>query len=215
MKTEIRKQILSKRARLSDDFTEACGENIFRNLLRSGLLPTINPMEKYLRDRARLFRQPPLVMSYSDIRNEVKTEPIQKYCFSAGIPLCLPVTAPPPSEREMEAFLITKDTLYVPDSFGIPVPSPETGTKADPASLSIVLVPGVAFDCSGNRLGFGKGYYDSFLPRAPQAVKIALAYDFQLTETIPAQPWDVKMDYIITESRIISCSAGSISITGK
>ncbi len=74
--------------------------------------------------------------------------------------------------------------------------------KADETEFEVILIPGLAFDKNGNRMGFGKGYYDRFLEKT-SAVKIALCYSFQVVEHIPAEVHDVPMDYIITEKEII------------
>ncbi len=68
--------------------------------------------------------------------------------------------------------------------------------------LDLVLVPGVAFDCSGNRLGQGRGYYDRFL-KDLTAIKVGIGYEFQIVKAIEAQKDDVPVDYIITEKKII------------
>ncbi len=65
-----------------------------------------------------------------------------------------------------------------------------------------VLVPGLAFDRHGGRMGFGKGYYDRLLENC-KCVKIGLCYDFQILSEIPSEPHDIRMDYIITENEII------------
>lgn len=66
-----------------------------------------------------------------------------------------------------------------------------------------MLVPGLAFSMDGKRLGKGGGYYDKFLDREPNHLKIALAYDFQLLERIPAEEHDQTVNYIVTEERLI------------
>ena len=66
------------------------------------------------------------------------------------------------------------------------------------------LVPGLAFDENGNRLGRGKGYYDQLL-RDARGVKVVLAYDFQVLNEVPAEPHDVRMDFIVTETRVVRC----------
>lgn len=63
--------------------------------------------------------------------------------------------------------------------------------------IEVVVVPGMAFDRHNHRLGRGRGYYDRFLKLIPQARKLALCFDFQLFDTIPAGPFDVPMDEII------------------
>lgn len=65
----------------------------------------------------------------------------------------------------------------------------------------LILIPGLAFDKRGNRLGFGKGYYDRFLSEA-SGIKVGLCYAFQLADKIPSEPHDIKMDMIITENGI-------------
>ena len=81
-----------------------------------------------------------------------------------------------------------------------PVPNPEL--ILPPHALDVILIPGIAFDRRGHRIGSGKGYYDRFLTRT-QAVRIGLAYDFQVIDRVPAEPHDVKMDWIVTESEMI------------
>src|SRR3989338_5477412 len=75
-----------------------------------------------------------------------------------------------------------------------------TAAKSD---LDIIFVPGLVFDTQGNRLGYGKGYYDRFLQGIP-AVKIGIAYDFQIVQTINSEEHDIPMNFIITEKRIIT-----------
>lgn len=76
----------------------------------------------------------------------------------------------------------------------------------DPAAIDLVLVPGVAFDRSGNRLGFGAGHYDRFLS-ALHAPKVALAFSLQLVDAVPHSARDVPVDWIVTESETIACQA--------
>ena len=68
----------------------------------------------------------------------------------------------------------------------------------DYAAIDFIVVPGVAFDAKGNRLGRGKGYYDRLLPRIPSAYKAGICFPFQLVEEVPAESFDVRMDIIIT-----------------
>ena len=72
-------------------------------------------------------------------------------------------------------------------------------------TVGICFVPGIAFDKSGNRIGFGKGYYDRFLKDKPQITKIGICYDFQLLKKvqIPFDEFDIKMDIIVTEKEVI------------
>ena len=85
-------------------------------------------------------------------------------------------------------------------AFGIWEPGDTRET--DPGSIDWIIVPGVAFDKKMNRLGRGKGYYDKLLVQT-SATKIGICYGLQLFDEIPAEPHDIKMDFIITENNII------------
>ena len=79
---------------------------------------------------------------------------------------------------------------------------PKTVRKADENNIDVILVPGLAFDRNGGRMGFGKGYYDRLL-ESSKAVKIGLCYDFQILEKIPTESHDVPMNFVITEKEIL------------
>lgn len=74
----------------------------------------------------------------------------------------------------------------------------------DPATVDVVLVPGVAFDRRGGRLGFGGGYYDRFLPTTP-ALRVGIAFDQCLAEELPCGRHDQRMDWVATPTEIIHC----------
>ena len=70
-------------------------------------------------------------------------------------------------------------------------------------NIELIIVPGIAYDNRGNRVGRGKGYYDRLLNRT-KATKIGIGYDFQLVDEIDSEPHDITMDIVITDSRIIN-----------
>ena len=80
-------------------------------------------------------------------------------------------------------------------AYGIEEPTGLAFTEEE--RIECIVVPGVAFDRHGNRLGRGKGYYDRLLPRLPQAYKIGLCFPFQLVDEVPAEPFDIPMDEVI------------------
>ena len=89
----------------------------------------------------------------------------------------------------------------------IPEPSP-TCPLVSPDTIDFVLVPGVAFDSAGRRLGYGGGYYDRLLPLlSPRAARIAGAFEAQLVDCVPAAPHDIAIDAVVTESRAFSVPA--------
>jgi 5-formyltetrahydrofolate cyclo-ligase len=70
----------------------------------------------------------------------------------------------------------------------------------------VFLVPGVAFDARGVRLGRGVGWYDRALGRYPRGIRIGLAYEFQVVPSLPEAPWDVRMHAIVTEAGLIGAA---------
>jgi 5-formyltetrahydrofolate cyclo-ligase len=77
--------------------------------------------------------------------------------------------------------------------------------KANIEDIDLIIVPGVVFDEHCNRIGFGAGYYDRFLPkRAKNSSTIGLAYDYQIINKIPTGDYDIPLDFIISEKRIIT-----------
>ena len=84
------------------------------------------------------------------------------------------------------------------EQFGIGEPTGEEWK--DLGAVELIVVPGVAFDKQNNRMGRGRGFYDRLLKSTPNAVKVGVAYDFQMLDTIPVEPHDVKMNRVITEN---------------
>ena len=75
----------------------------------------------------------------------------------------------------------------------------------DPSEVDLIIVPGVAFDKCGYRIGYGGGYYDRFLSNLDHVTKISLAFNMQLIDKIPTDHFDIPVNYIITEKEIINC----------
>jgi len=93
--------------------------------------------------------------------------------------------------------------------FGMLEPSADL-PLVDPATLDVVLVPGVAFDRQGGRLGFGGGYYDRFLPTTP-ALRVGIAFDPCVVEELPCEPQDQRVDWVVTPTEEIRCSRQGLS----
>lgn len=84
------------------------------------------------------------------------------------------------------------------EQFGIGEPSGPEWTALE--QVELIVVPGVAFDRAGNRMGRGRGFYDRLLKNTPRALKIGVAYSFQMLDTVPTEPHDVKMDLVFSET---------------
>lgn len=92
----------------------------------------------------------------------------------------------------------------------VEVRSPREGLAVvDPRELDVVIVPGLAFDVRGGRLGRGGGWYDRYLPRLrADAVKIGVAWESQIVERVPVEAHDVQMDWVVTEGRAVEVRSG-------
>lgn len=141
------------------------------------------------------------VMAYVNFREEVQTTGLLREMLQSGkrvlVPYCL--------NREMISCRIFNiDSDLRPGKFGIREPLPERLLIVPPAEIDLVLVPGVAFDYQGNRIGYGKGYYDRFLPQLrTQATVAGVAFCCQLFPEIEAEEHDYKMSLLISENSVI------------
>ena len=89
-----------------------------------------------------------------------------------------------------------------PSAFGVPEPLAEAPRVA-PDAIGFVLVPALAVDPRGHRIGYGKGFYDRLLPTLPRAVSCAVAFDFQLVSEVPELPGDHAVDLVVTDARTL------------
>lgn len=144
------------------------------------------------------FRGAKTIMFYVDAGNEVKTRDGITKALSEGKRVVVPKVK---KGYGLLAIEIKSLDELSPGTFGILEPAGEKGIS--PEEIDLVVVPGVAFDKKGNRMGYGAGYYDSFLPKLrPEVKKVAIAFEMQVTDSLPAEEHDVKMDLIITENTI-------------
>lgn len=179
-KDEIRAAIKAKRRALSDAEIKEKSRLITGNLLS---LP-------YLSEAST-------VMTYLSAFKEPDTSGIIDYLHQSEKKIVVPIS-------NTSDYTITPSYLSSPDklvrgAYGIFEPS--ECIAADINDINIALIPGIAFDIRGMRVGFGKGYYDRFLEQFT-GLKIGICYDFQMLDFVPASEHDVKMDIIITEKRI-------------
>lgn len=143
------------------------------------------------------FRRSKVLALYAPIHHEVETVAVAQAALSAGKMLLYPAVEGDDLRFSRVASL---DELS-PGKFGIPEPE---GEPCDPAGADLIVIPGVAFDLYGRRIGYGKGYYDRALHRLEESGKlVAFCFDFQLVQEIVGEPHDVTMDLIVTESRVV------------
>lgn len=141
-----------------------------------------------------------VVAAYSSFRQEVVTRPLLTGLLTAGYVLALPVVDQ--TNRKMDFRRVDSLKTLTPGVYGIL--EPKSGRLCPPDAIELFFIPGLAFDRQGYRLGRGGGYYDRYLSTSkPGAVKIGLAFHLQLTEALPVDPHDIKVDAVITEQGII------------
>lgn len=129
------------------------------------------------------------VMLYSSLPDEVQTQAfIEKWRHQKSIIL------PTVVGDDIVPVALTEDTLFALGDFNIMEPQ----NKPYLGDFDLIIVPGVAFDRQGNRIGRGKGYYDRFLCQHRAVKKIGMCFDFQLVDEVPTEPTDIVMDEVIS-----------------
>ncbi len=149
------------------------------------------------------YLQAKVVLYYVDVRDEVRTAWFLPEVLAGGevtvvVPYCV--------GDELQLFRLEGMGQLSQGAFGILEPRAELRSvpafHVSPKEIDLALVPGVAFDPSGGRLGHGHGYYDRLLATlTPETTKIGLAFDCQIVEQVPVDLHDIAMDVVVTESR--------------
>jgi 5-formyltetrahydrofolate cyclo-ligase len=153
------------------------------------------------------------IAAYLPVNGEMDPRPLMDHLWSLGKTLYLPVLAGFP-ERKLWFSAYRPGEPLVNNRFGIPEPARAQLGRASTVFLDLVLLPLVAFDATGNRLGMGGGYYDhcfAFIKRRRHWRKprlIGMAYEFQRLPLIDPRPWDVPLDAVATELRVYHCDRG-------
>lgn len=178
-----------------------------QNLAKRNCLSAAQVLEKSRLIEERLlqlpeFRKAKTLMLYYGIDNEVQTQGLIEKALSLGKKVALPVTNF--SKKEVRAIEIdsVSDTRQAESGLFEP-----TGKKEiNAGEFGIIVLPGVAFDRQGNRIGRGGGYYDSLLRKtSTKVLLIGLCFEENIEEKIPAESHDVKMGIVITDRETIIC----------
>ncbi len=144
---------------------------------------------------------------YVAARGELSPAGALAFVRDQGGTVALPrVSDAPPRLR---FHVVGSDRELRPGRFGLSEPA-ATAPEIAPRDLAVMIVPGLAFDASGRRVGFGGGYYDGVIDeaRAGGVVVVGFAYDFQIVDRCPAGPDDRAVDVVITEARVIRAAGG-------
>ena len=180
-KDKIRQEILKKRNNLSTEEVEKKSDLIIQNL------------EKFIKNAEN-------IMIFMDMKNEVRITKLMKLYPEKSF--FIPKITDS-KNREMKINRYNENELVL-HKFGYYESSSSDFYNEN--ILDIVIVPAVVFDLEKNRIGFGGGYYDTFLKKIRGGNKkvlfIGICYDFQIIEKVPAEEHDVVLDFVVSESRI-------------
>lgn len=194
-KRAIRREMLEARRALSDSERAARSEAVCRN---------VAALSEYAQARSILF--------YMPIRGEVDVTPLLAEALRRGKRCALPRCA---EGRSLRLFTVTDLGRDVaPGTWGIPEPAGAGAVECTNERFSVILVPGVAFDRRGARIGYGAGYYDRLLRQAEGSLAVAPAYAFQVLDALPCCDWDRPVDRIVTEEAILDCRRARGSTDG-
>ena len=214
-KQELRREMLKKRASLLPEYiknTETETVPIIMDLLKTAAAaaaehsaPQRGTGAQAPDDRAPGARRF-TVMSYMSYKNEFPTHELNKKILESGYRLVLPFTD---SDFNIIPCIVDSYDDLVISKLGIPEPVPAQCAVAALDDIDVILMPGVAFDTAGNRIGFGKGCYDRFIAAgeeygtgAHSPLLAALAYDMQVISSVPSEETDRPCDVMITENGI-------------
>ena len=183
-KERLRKRVLAVRMGLDRSQVEVGGQAILEKVL--GL---------------EAYRRAKLVHTYvSSKESEVDTRALIGTCLAHGKRVAVPVVTP--GTRTLAHALIDSLDQLVVGPWGLAQPDPaEAVWLPSEARIDLVVVPGLAFDRRGHRIGWGGGYYDRFLAQV-QTIKIGLCYDELVLDRIPGEPHDVPMDMVVAATAI-------------
>lgn len=188
-KDEIRLEMREKRKAVEEEERLEAGKEIAKKLAESDI---------------RLLLQAWRIAIYLSMTHEIPTRYIARSIFEAGREVVVPYWSQ--SNKKYQLTLMGPTTKLVTGKLGIREPCERVPVL--PFDIDAFVIPGLAFDAQGGRLGYGAGIYDGILVEArKRAPKIAVCYDWQvLDEPLPLEPHDIRMDWIVTEKRVISCN---------
>lgn len=151
-----------------------------------------------------IFQKAREVLLYAAFRNEVHTNRLLEALWRRGARVLLPRLVPQ-QKGQLHVCCVTCRRDLKPGGFGIPEPDPASCAPLEVFEPELAVIPGVAFDRDGARLGFGAGYYDRLLGRAglQDTILVGLAYSFQLVPELPTEAWDRPVHCIVTEDEVI------------
>ncbi len=182
---------------------------IKKELRRKYKLVRKNVADKIIKDKDiseklidfKLFQNSDTVLFYAALDDEVNVDAAIKFALEHNKKIAFPVCID--NNGKMQYYYIKSFDDVVIGSFGVREPDINKCEPCNDFDNSICIVPAIAFDKRGYRLGYGKGYYDRFLENY-NSVTVGITYDETLVSLIPNDKYDIAVDYIVTQNGIIT-----------
>ena len=152
------------------------------------------------------YQQANTIMLFLSMPDEPSMMKILEHAWRQGKTVCVPHMRQ--EFGVMDAAMIDNMDGLVRGRFNLLVPDPIHFKLIDPKSIDLIVVPAVAYDHEGNRLGMGAGYYDRFIPQASKAVLIGAIWSSQMVDYVPSNQYDQPVHYLLREDGIIPCGTG-------
>jgi 5-formyltetrahydrofolate cyclo-ligase len=157
------------------------------------------------------FKEAKTILFYASFRSEAETLKAIQNTLKLKKRVALPVVDT--EHKQLKLYEVHDISELSPGYMGIPEPVPSRTRSMGLNEIDIEIIPGIGFDVKGNRLGYGAGYYDKLLSHKSKRLSktkgrittIALAFEEQITEKIPSESHDIRVDLIVTEKRLIRC----------
>lgn len=136
-------------------------------------------------------------------QNEVNTWPLIHRIWQEQLGVTIAVSKTEPTNHSLTHYLLTSETPLINNRWGVPEPNPASSVQCPVSEIDLVLVPLVAFDRQGHRVGYGGGYYDRFLAEChPDCLKIGLSLVESIDKITDIEPTDIRLDACVTPRQI-------------
>ena len=190
-KKMLRKEVLSKRRAYNQNELAIQSNNICQKIIK---MP--------------FFESSLNIMVYLAMADEVNIDNLIKDCLNK----CKLVVVPEVVDETgiMNGAILNDWQDLRIGSFGIRSVKDDNKEYIAPDKLEVIIVPAVAYNNYGARLGMGRGFYDRFLAQCPQAIKIGVALSCQIITEIPSEEHDILVDYVVTTDGIVNCKTGKM-----
>lgn len=185
-KTVVRQRLKEERSHLSIEDVLSLSDALQQRFLNSSL-----------------YSEAAVIAAYSSFKGEVDTSMLVNRAIADGKKIVMPKVSN--DYASMDFIFIEGEHCLSEGAYGIKEPIFDESRVACKSDIDIIIVPGVAYDLKGHRMGMGKGYYDKALSGIDRERLVGFAYDFQILDEVPFEAHDISVGSVVTEKRIVKC----------